>query len=132
MATTFKFELVSPERVLLSADAEEVVVPGMEGDFTVYAGHAPVVSSLRPGILEVAVAGTKSRIFVKSGFIEVNAESATVLADSAFDLAEANAERLADELRRAEVERETATGDEARMLAEFAVDRLKAAGAKAG
>ena len=49
MAGTFKFELVTPERMLLSEDAAQVVVPGAEGDFTVLAGHAPVVSALRPG-----------------------------------------------------------------------------------
>ena len=53
MAGTFKIEIVSPERVLLSGEATEVVVPGMEGDFTVLEGHAPLISALRPGILDI-------------------------------------------------------------------------------
>ena len=52
MADTFKFELVTPERMVLSEDARQVVVPGMEGDFTVLAGHAPVISALRPGVID--------------------------------------------------------------------------------
>lgn len=130
MAKTFTFELVSPERVLLSAEADEVVIPGMEGDFTIYAGHAPVVSTLRPGVLDVTTQGTKRRIFVKSGFVEVNATSATVLADRAFDLSEFDASRLADELRAAEAELETAETDEDRFMAASAVDGLKAIGAR--
>ena len=53
MAGTFKFELVSPERMLLSVDAEQAMVPGVDGDFTVFSGHAPLISTLRPGVLEV-------------------------------------------------------------------------------
>ena len=67
MAGTFKFELVSPERVLLSEDAEQVVVPGADGDFGVLVGHAPLVSTLRPGMLEVLLPGKKRRVFVKGG-----------------------------------------------------------------
>ena len=54
MADTFKFELVTPERMLMSQDAARVVVPGMEGRFTVLPGHAPVISALRPGVIELA------------------------------------------------------------------------------
>lgn len=131
MAGTFKFELVSPERILLSADAEEVVVPGIEGDFTVYAGHAPVISTLKPGFLEVTVAGTKRRIFLKSGFAEVNAESVTVLAETAYDQSEMDAKRISDELATAEAELAAAKDDEGRMMAQTAVDKLRAMGSKA-
>ncbi len=79
--TTFKFELVSPERLLLSEDVEQVVVPGSEGDFTVLAGHAPVLSTLRPGVMDVKLPGGKAkRLYVKAGFAEVDPESLTVLA----------------------------------------------------
>ena len=57
---TFKFELVSPERVLMSEDVEQVVVPGADGDFAVLAGHAPFVSTLRPGVLDVTAAAGAS------------------------------------------------------------------------
>ena len=72
MAGTFKFELVSPERILLSVDADQVVVPGADGDFAVLAGHAPVIATLRPGVLGVTAGGTRKRLFVKSGFCEVD------------------------------------------------------------
>lgn len=131
MAGTFKFELVSPERVLLSVDAEQAMVPGIEGDFTVFAGHAPVISALRPGILDVLTSTGKRRIFVKSGFAEVTADTVTVLAETAFDTAEADGARIASELAAAEAELAAAKDDDARMMAETALDRLRSIGSKA-
>ncbi|MDX2308740.1 MAG: F0F1 ATP synthase subunit epsilon [Hyphomicrobium sp.] len=125
MAATFKFELVSPERVLLSVDAEEVVVPGVEGDFTVLIGHAPLVSTLRPGILEVLSAGTRRRIFVKVGFADVNPASVTVLAERAYDLAELDGARVAEEIAIAEAELAAAKDDDERTMAATAIDRLR-------
>jgi F-type H+-transporting ATPase subunit epsilon len=82
MAGTFKFELVTPERMALSEDAVQVVVPGVEGEFTVLPGHAPVISALRPGVVEVALRGDRAtRILVEGGFAEVGADRLTVLAD---------------------------------------------------
>ena len=85
MAGTFKFELVTPERMALSQDATQVLVPGVEGEFTVLPGHAPVISALRPGVIEVTLAesGETERIFVKGGFAEVDADRVTVLAERA-------------------------------------------------
>ena len=85
MAGTFKFELVTPERMALSQDATQVRVPGVEGEFTVLAGHAPVISALRPGVIEVSLAegGETERIFVKGGFAEVGGDRVTVLAQVA-------------------------------------------------
>ena len=60
MAETFKFELVTPERMLLSEDASQVVIPGTEGEFTVLAGHAPVISSLRPGVIAASLSEGRS------------------------------------------------------------------------
>ena len=60
MAGTFKFELVTPERMLLSEDAAQVVVPGVEGEFTVLAGHAPVVSALRPGVVNATLGDART------------------------------------------------------------------------
>ena len=59
MADTFKFELITPERMVLSADASQVLVPGFEGEFTVLPGHAPVISALRPGVVDAALADTR-------------------------------------------------------------------------
>jgi F-type H+-transporting ATPase subunit epsilon len=131
MAGTFKFELVSPERVLISVDADQVMVPGIEGDFTVFAGHAPLVSALRPGLLEVTSVGAKKQIFVKSGFADVNAEALTVLAETAFDVAETAGSQITEEIRIAEADLEAAKDDDSRMLAQTALDRLRALAPKA-
>jgi F-type H+-transporting ATPase subunit epsilon len=77
------FELVSPEKLVFSGEVEQVDVPGAEGDFGVLAGHAPFVTTLRPGILTVHAAGGGQRIVVLGGFAEVSAEGLTVLADVA-------------------------------------------------
>jgi F-type H+-transporting ATPase subunit epsilon len=80
---TFHFELVSPEKLLFSGDVEQVDVPGAEGDFGVLAGHSPMVSTLRPGILTVHGASGEQKIVVLGGFAEVSADGLTVLADVA-------------------------------------------------
>lgn len=125
MAGTFKFELVSPERVLLSEEAEHVVVPGADGDFGVLAGHAPLVSTLRPGVIEVDLPGRKRRVFVKAGFAEVEPDRLTVLAERAVDIDELVGARLASEIAAAEADLAEAKDDEARMRAEAVIDRLK-------
>jgi len=126
MASTFKFELVSPERILLSEEAEQVVLPGSEGDFAVLAGHAPVISTLRPGVLDVTLPGaTKQRIFVTGGFAEVLPEGLTVLAQHATDVAEMSADRIAGDLEAAEAELASAKDDEGRRMAAALVDELK-------
>ena len=80
---TFHFELVSPEKLLFSGDVEQVDVPGAEGDFGVLAGHAPMVTTLRPGILTVHAAGGDQKIVVLGGFAEVSESGLTILADLA-------------------------------------------------
>ena len=77
------FELVSPEKLVFSGEVDQVDVPGAEGDFGVLAGHAPFVSTLRPGILTVYGPGGAQKIVVLGGFAEVSAEGLTVLADVA-------------------------------------------------
>jgi F-type H+-transporting ATPase subunit epsilon len=127
MAGTFKFELVTPERMLLSGDATQVIVPGVEGEFTVLAGHAPVVSALRPGVVNATLgdAGAK-RIFVKGGFAEVDAERLIVLAERAIDLDAIDAAGIAAELQAAEAEFAAAATDTARLAAASAVAHLRA------
>jgi len=81
---TFTFDLVSPEKLLFSGEVDQVDVPGLEGDFGVLAGHAPIVSALRPGIMTVYVGGQAQRMVVLGGFAEVSADGKlTVLADLA-------------------------------------------------
>src|SRR5207249_3767438 len=79
-----QFELVSPERLIVSAEVEMVVVPGTEGNFGVLPGHAPLISTIRPGMIEIYEGQTVTRrIFVVSGVAEVTPERCTVLADDA-------------------------------------------------
>lgn len=122
---TFKFELVSPERILMSGDAEQVLIPGAEGDMTVLAGHSPVVSTLRPGVLDIVLTGSKSRVFVKSGFAEIAPDRVTVLADTAYDMSEMDAARVASQLETASAELEAASDDDARFYASEAVSVLE-------
>jgi F-type H+-transporting ATPase subunit epsilon len=126
MAGHFKFELVTPERVLMSTDVSEVLVPGAAGDFTVLQGHAPVVSTLRPGvILAKATDGRTTRLYVRGGFCEVAPDSLTVLAEKASDAEKLVGDELAQELKAAETDLAAAKTDEARWLAHSAIDRLK-------
>ncbi len=91
MADTVEFELVSPERLLLSIPVEMVVVPGSEGDFGVLPGHAPVISTMRPGVISIWNGGTVDRrVFVAGGVAEVQPERCTVLAEDAVPLDEAD------------------------------------------
>ena len=87
---TLQFELVSPERLLVSRDVGMVVVPGAEGDFGVLRDHAPLISTVRPGVIDIYDDGTtvSDRIFVSGGFAEVTGERCTVLADEAVPLKE--------------------------------------------
>jgi ATP synthase, F1 epsilon subunit (delta in mitochondria) len=94
MAEQVQFELVSPERLLVSRPVEMVVVPGVEGDFGVLPGHAPLISEVRPGVIAVFEGGkVEERIFVAGGFAEVTAERCTVLAEQALPSARSTAGR---------------------------------------
>ena len=77
------FELVSPLKLLFSGDVDSVVIPGSEGEMTILVEHAPVLTSLRPGILVMTSAKGAERIFVRGGFAEVNPKGLTVLAERA-------------------------------------------------
>lgn len=125
MADTFKFELVSPERLLVAEEAQSVVVPGAEGDFQVLPKHAPLLSTLRPGLLDVVLAGGQDRrIFVRGGFADVGPESLTVLAETAIDSADLDASMLAQEIRNAEEDVSDAKDDESRDRARERLDNL--------
>src|SRR4249920_1342091 len=102
MADPFQFELVSPEQLLMSEPVDQVVVPGSEGYFTVLKGHAPFMSTLKPGVIEVARGGATDRIFVRGGFADVNVGGLTILAEQAIPLAEVDPGMLAQDVRDAE------------------------------
>jgi F-type H+-transporting ATPase subunit epsilon len=80
---TFFFDLVTPDKVLFSGPVDQVDVPGAEGDFGVLAGHAPLVATLKPGVLVVHEGGKHHRLVVMGGFAEVNPQGLTILADFA-------------------------------------------------
>ena len=113
------FRLVMPERELLATEADMVVVPGSEGDFGVLPGHAPLISTVRPGVLEV-FQGNKAeqRFLVAGGFAEVTPQRCTVLADEAIPFEDVTAEQLAERERAAEREIADAADAPAKAAAE--------------
>ena len=126
MAQTFKFELVSPERVLMSQDVEMVVVPGCEGVFAIMQGHEPTISTLRPGILDVTSAEGRKRIFVKGGLAQVNADATTILAEHSFVLDEADPSQTTAELDAVEAALKEANDEEALDHLTRAIEDIKA------
>ena len=96
MAEAFKFDLVSPERRLASLDATEVQIPGAGGDMTAMANHAPTITTLRPGLLQVIHAGGQDDYIVLGGFAEISADKVTVLAERALPRAEVTKELYAE------------------------------------
>jgi len=103
MPDPFKFELVSPEKLLFSGEVEQVLVPGSEGDMTIMAKHAPLITTLRPGLLEVEFPGGKrQRFFARGGFAEVVPAGLTVLAETAIDLDEMSPDHLNQAIANAE------------------------------
>jgi F-type H+-transporting ATPase subunit epsilon len=95
---TFHFDLVSPEKLAFSGEVDQVDIPGVEGDFGVLAGHAPVVAAIRPGILTVTTGGTHEKIIVLGGLAEVSDKGLTVLADVATSLDEIDKAAFADKI----------------------------------
>lgn len=93
---TFHFDLVSPEKLAYSGEVDQVDIPGVEGDFGVLAGHAPLVAAIRPGILTVTVGGRHEKIIVLGGLAEVSENGLTVLADVATTVEELDRAQFAD------------------------------------
>jgi len=95
---TFHFDLVSPEKLAFSGEVDQVDIPGLEGDFGVLAGHAPVVAAIRPGILTIISGTTKQKVIVLGGLAEVSAKGLTVLADVATSLDELDRAQFSAEI----------------------------------
>jgi F-type H+-transporting ATPase subunit epsilon len=116
MADAVQFELVSPERLVMSAEVGMVVVPGAEGDFGVLPGHAPMISNVRPGVISIYNdRNIEGRIFVSGGFAEVSDSRLTVLTEDAVSL---------DDIDRAGADARLARAREA--VADADSDRAKA------
>src|SRR5262245_2134826 len=124
MAQTFKFELVSPERIVFSGEAEQVLLPGSEGDMPILPNHAPVLSTLRPGILDVTLHGATARVIVTQAVAQVEPDRLTVPAGKASDLATADQGAIAAELAAAEAELGAAKDDAQRLFANQAIAAL--------
>ena len=120
------FELVSPARLLFSGEVASVTLPGTEGDMGIFAGHAPVLSTLRPGVVVVTKeGGATDRIFVRGGFAEVNPQGLTLLAETAIPLAELDAGALAQQVKDAEEDLADAIDPESKRKAQENLDHLK-------
>ena len=132
---TFRFDLVSPERMLFSGEVEQVDVPGSEGDFGVLAGHAPLVATLKPGILTIINGGSRQRIIVFGGFAEVSGAGLTILADGAVAVEDVDAAAIAAQIKNAEEDVSDATDDAARDRLRRKLEQLRtvqAAASEAG
>jgi len=127
MAEPMHFDLVSPERLLMSEEVESVVVPGSEGFFTVLARHAPFMSTLKPGLVEVkTLSGETQKIFVRGGFADVTPAGLTILADEAIRLEDLDTVALAQQIRDAEEDVADAGQDQAkRAVAEKKLAELR-------
>ena len=125
MAEAYKFELVSPERLLVSVDATSVVIPGSEGEMTVMAQHAPTMTTVRPGIVTVnAAAGGSERYVVFGGFADILPEGCTVLAESATHIDELNAADVAERVAAARAALAEVHEDEDKQRAEEFLSQL--------
>lgn len=113
MADNFNFELVSPERLLLSEKVSEVVIPATEGEMTVMANHAPTMTTIKPGVVSVKLAsGQTSRYVVFGGFADILPTGCTLLAESAVEMSELNRETLVKRIEAARAELEKANSAE--------------------
>jgi F-type H+-transporting ATPase subunit epsilon len=125
MADKIAFDLVSPEKLLLSAKADMVTVPGTEGYMGVMAGHSPVVTTLRAGMIDVAVDGKDDRYFIRGGFAEIGPAKVTVLAEEAIPMTELDLAVLDQRIKDAQEDELAAENDADRLRAAQLVDDLK-------
>ncbi len=120
------FELVSPAKLLFSGDVASVNLPGTEGEMTILPMHAPVLATLRPGIVTVTKdGGATDKIFVRGGFAEVNPRGLTVLAETAIAMADLDAGAMAAQIKSAEDDLAEAKDDETKRRANENLDHLK-------
>ncbi len=131
MADTMQFDLVSPERSLASMAATAVKLPGSEGDMTAMPDHAPVITTLRPGVVRVSSPEGDAEFVVTGGFAEITATGTSVLAERALPVSEVTSEILDEMVSEAVSAKENATAEELDGLAKVAVE-LAALGAELG
>jgi len=135
MADKVEFELVSPEKLLTSQPVDMVVVPGTEGDFGVLAGHAPMISTVRPGVIDVYEGDRViDRVFVAGGFAEVTETRCTVLAEQALPLADIDRAKVEKEVQdlSEDLDDGKSDGERAEVEAKLAIARAKLDAAGSG
>ena len=121
------FELVSPARLLFSGSVASVTIPGTEGEMGVFPGHAPILSTLKPGVVTVYKdGGGTDRIFVRGGMVEVNPQGLTLLAEVAIPMSELDAAQLAQQIKHAEEDLADAKDGEDNRKAAETLEHLKA------
>jgi len=127
MSEKFIFEFVSPENLILSKEVQEVIVPGSEGAFTVLYGHAPVISSLKPGILTIIEDENVDSVdyFVLGGFADVSSKGLTILAENAILRDELSTEFLDAMIKNSEAEIVASDNDITKQRFQEKVDQLK-------
>jgi F-type H+-transporting ATPase subunit epsilon len=119
MAEAFQFELVSPERLLVSEQVESVVIPGAEGEMTVMAHHAPVMTTIKPGVVTLkTAAGKEERYVVFGGFADIVPSGCTLLAESAVAVGDIDRADLARRIQDAKEDAADAKDDQSRSKAE--------------
>src|SRR5262245_37099809 len=119
MAEAFKFELVSPERLLVSEEVQYVVIPGAEGEMTVMVNHAPVMTTIKPGVVTVrTVAGQDDRYVVFGGFADSLPDGCTLLAESAVAVADIDRADVARRIQEAKEDVADAKDDHSKTRAE--------------
>ncbi len=122
MADTMQFDLVSPERMLASVEASEVLLPGMEGDMTVYPDHAPTITTLRPGMVRIVSKEGAQEFLVTGGFAEINQTSTSILAEHAVPREEVTREMLDDLVAKATEKHEAAPDEHKDITAKALAD----------
>jgi F-type H+-transporting ATPase subunit epsilon len=122
--TAFHFELVSPEKLLFSGDVDSVVAPGSDGQFTVLANHAPVMTTLKAGVVAYDAGGKTEKLFVRGGFADVGATGFTILAEQAIPLADLDATKIDGDIKNARDDVADARTDETRRVATEKLNQL--------
>jgi F-type H+-transporting ATPase subunit epsilon len=125
MAGKITFDLVSPERLLLSQAVDMVTIPGSEGYMGVMAGHMPLVSTLRAGMINMLNDGAETRFFIMGGFAEINEGKVIVLAEDALPMSELDLAVLDQRIKDAQEDEIAAQTDSERLKAAQRVDDLK-------
>lgn len=125
MAEAFQFELVSPERLLVSEQVEAVIIPGAEGEMTIMAHHAPVMTTIKPGVVTVKPAsGKEERYVVFGGFADILPSGCTLLAESAVAVGDIDRADIQRRIQEAKEDVSDAKDDAARSKAEQFLNQL--------